>query len=216
MGMKGLILSGGKGTRLRPLTYTRAKQLLPLANKPVLFLAIESLVDGGIRDLGIVVGDTAQEVERGGGRRLALGPRGAYPVHPARRPRWAWRTPCSPREEFLGDDKFIMFLGDNLIGEPLDAIVGAFSAPDCDYHCRILLKPMENPSEFGVAELREGPRGRRADDQASDREAARATEQPRARRRLLLRSPHLRGRARHQALRPRRIGDHRRDPVADR
>ena len=72
--MKGLILSGGKGTRLRPLTYTRAKQLLPLANKPVLFYAIEALITAGIRDIGIVVGDTRPEIETAVGNARCWGP----------------------------------------------------------------------------------------------------------------------------------------------
>jgi glucose-1-phosphate thymidylyltransferase len=156
--MKGLILSGGKGTRLRPLTYTRAKQLLPLANKPVLFLAIESLVAAGIRELGIVVGDTAQEVQDAVGDGSRWGPEVHIQFIQQTAPLGLAHAVLTA-QEFLGDDKFIMFLGDNLIGEPLGAIVGAFSAPDCDYNCRILLKPMENPSEFGVAELREGPPG---------------------------------------------------------
>ena len=74
--MKGLILSGGKGTRLRPLTYTSAKQLVPVANKPVLFYGLEAMADAGIRQVGIVVGDTARRDPCGGRRRVAVGPRG--------------------------------------------------------------------------------------------------------------------------------------------
>ena len=71
--MKGLILSGGKGTRLRPITYTSAKQLVPVANKPVLFYTIEDLVNAGITDIGIVVGDTRAEITSGRWRRQPLG-----------------------------------------------------------------------------------------------------------------------------------------------
>src|SRR3990172_7991511 len=61
--LKGLILSGGKGSRLRPFTYTNAKQLVPIANKPVLFYAIEQLVEAGVTEIGIIVGDTAEQVK---------------------------------------------------------------------------------------------------------------------------------------------------------
>jgi glucose-1-phosphate thymidylyltransferase len=157
--MKGLILSGGKGTRLRPLTYTRAKQLLPLANKPVLFYAIESLVNAGIRDLGIVVGDTHEEIRAAVGDGSRWGPevRVAYIQQVA--PLGLAHAVLTARE-FLGDDKFIMFLGDNLIGESLDPIVQAFGSPACDYQCRILLTHVANPSEFGVAELEPTPPAR--------------------------------------------------------
>ncbi len=157
MGMKGLILSGGKGTRLRPFTYTRAKQLLPLANKPVLFYAIDALVAAGIRELGIVVGDTHLEIREaiGDGSRWGEDVRIAFIQQDA--PSGLAHAVLTSRD-FLGDDKFIMFLGDNLIGEPLDPIVRAFGSPECDYHCRILLTPVDNPSEFGVAELEPGAR----------------------------------------------------------
>ena len=150
--MKGLILSGGKGTRLRPFTYTRAKQLLPLANKPVLFYAIEALVAAGIRELGIVVGDTHQEIREaiGDGTRWGADVRITFIQQEA--PAGLAHAVLTARA-FVGDDKFIMFLGDNLIGEPLDPIVRAFAAPDCAYACRILLTPVDQPSEFGVAEL---------------------------------------------------------------
>jgi glucose-1-phosphate thymidylyltransferase len=150
--VKGLILSGGKGTRLRPLTYTRAKQLLPLANKPVLFYAIESLLAAGVCDLGIVVGDTHEEIRAvvGDGSRWGAEVRIQYIQQEA--PLGLAHAVLTARD-FLGDERFIMFLGDNLIGEPLDPIVRAFSDPACDYHCRILLSRVENPSEFGVAEL---------------------------------------------------------------
>ena len=154
--MKGLILSGGKGTRLRPLTYTRAKQLLPLANKPVLFYAIEALVASGIRDLGIVVGDTHEEIRAtvGDGSRWGAEVHIQYIQQEA--PLGLAHAVLTARE-FLGNERFIMFLGDNLIGEPLNPIVEAFNDPACSYHCRILLTPVENPSEFGVAELRSLP-----------------------------------------------------------
>jgi glucose-1-phosphate thymidylyltransferase len=150
--MKGLILSGGKGTRLRPLTYTRAKQLLPLANKPVLFYAIESLLAAGVSDLGIVVGDTHEEIRAavGDGSSWGAGVRIEYIQQEA--PLGLAHAVLVSRD-FLADDRFIMFLGDNLIGEPLGPIVHAFGSDECDYHCRILLTPVENPSEFGVAEL---------------------------------------------------------------
>ncbi len=153
--MKGLILSGGKGTRLRPLTYTRAKQLLPLANKPVLFYAIESLVAAGIRELGIVVGDTHEEIRSAVGDGSRWGPEIRVEYIQQEAPLGLAHAVLTSRQ-FLGDDKFIMFLGDNLIGEPLGPIVQAFGAPACDYHCRILLRPVENPTEFGVAELEPG------------------------------------------------------------
>lgn len=152
--MKGLILSGGKGTRLRPLTYTRAKQLLPLANKPVLFFAIEALLDAGVSDIGIIVGDTHAEIRAAVGDGSQWGPEAHITFIQQDAPLGLAHAVLTARE-FLGDEKFIMFLGDNLIGEPLGPLVSAFAAPDCDYHCRILLRPVENPSDFGVAELAE-------------------------------------------------------------
>src|SRR3990172_11202855 len=110
--MKGLILSGGKGTRLRPITFTSAKQLVPVANKPVLFYGIEALRDAGIVDIGIVVGETREEI------RSAVGDGS----------RWGVRVTYIPQEaplglahavliseEFLGSDSFVMYLGDNLV-----------------------------------------------------------------------------------------------------
>ena len=157
--MKGLILSGGKGTRLRPLTYTRAKQLLPLANKPVLFYAVEALLAAGIREIGIIVGDTFAEIETavreaqvGWGDDVEItfihqdAPLGlAHAVKTAR--------------EFLGGDRFVMFLGDNLIGESLADRVRDFDAPGCPYTCHILLTEVEDPSQFGIAELERGDTG---------------------------------------------------------
>ncbi|MGO8949660.1 MAG: glucose-1-phosphate thymidylyltransferase [Ktedonobacterales bacterium] len=163
--MKGLILSGGKGTRLRPLTYTRAKQLLPLANKPVLFYAIEALVSSGIRDLGIVVGDTHEEIRAtvGDGSRWGDDVRVQYIQQEA--PLGLAHAVLTARD-FLGGDRFIMFLGDNLIGESLKPIVQGFEDPSCSYHCRILLTPVENPSEFGVAELDALPTSEAIEDAA--------------------------------------------------
>jgi glucose-1-phosphate thymidylyltransferase len=154
--MKGLILSGGKGTRLRPLTYTRAKQLLPLANKPVLFYAIESLLEAGIREIGIIVGDTHEEIE------AAVGDGGRWRERWGADVRIAFIQQEAPlglahavktARDFIGADRFVMFLGDNLIGQSLAPLVWAFNAPDCPYTSHILLTAVENPSQFGIAEL---------------------------------------------------------------
>ncbi len=170
--MKGLILSGGKGTRLRPLTYTRAKQLLPLANKPVLFYAIETLAASGIREIGIVVGDTHDEIRAavGDGSRWGRDIRIEYLQQEA--PLGLAHAVLTARD-FLGDARFIMYLGDNLIGESLDPIVRAFGAADCAYHCQILLTPVEHPQEFGVAEL-----DPRADGTSGELRVRRLIEKP--------------------------------------
>lgn len=154
--MKGLILSGGKGTRLRPLTYTRAKQLLPLANKPVLFYAIEELVEAGITEIGIIVGDTHEEIRAavGDGSRWGSATRITYIQQSA--PLGLAHAVLTAKD-FLGDERFIMFLGDNLIGESLAPLVSDFGRPDCEYTCRILLSHVDDPSGFGVAELEEPP-----------------------------------------------------------
>jgi glucose-1-phosphate thymidylyltransferase len=146
--MKGLILSGGKGTRLYPITYTSAKQLVPVANKPVLFRVIESIRDAGIDDIGIVVGDTAQEIREavGTGRR------------------WNVKITYIPQDQplglahavkvskgFLGDDRFVMFLGDNVIEGGISGLISEFETSG--YNCQIVLTPVDNPSQYGVAEL---------------------------------------------------------------
>lgn len=154
--MKGLILSGGKGTRLRPLTYTRAKQLLPLANKPVLFYAIESLLEAGIREIGIVVGDTREEIEAAAGDGSQWRARWGADVRITFIPQEAplgLAHAVKTAQSFIGDDRFVMFLGDNLIGQSLTPLVRAFNAPDCPYTSHILLTAVENPSQFGIAEL---------------------------------------------------------------
>jgi glucose-1-phosphate thymidylyltransferase len=155
--VKGLILSGGKGTRLRPFTYTRAKQLLPLANKPVLFYGIEALLAAGIREVGIIVGDTHEEIREavGDGSRWGADVRITFLQQDA--PLGLAHAVLTARD-FLGSDRFIMYLGDNLIGEPLSPLVREFMAQTHPHQCRILLAPVEYPSQFGVAEL-EAPVG---------------------------------------------------------
>jgi glucose-1-phosphate thymidylyltransferase len=146
--MKGLILSGGKGTRLYPITYTRAKQLVPVANKPVLFRVIEAIRDAGIDDIGIVVGDTAHEIKEAVGTGRRWGTKITY-IQQDEPLGLAHAVKVS--RDYLGDDRFVMFLGDNVIEGGISGLISEFR--HSDYDSQIVLTPVENPSRYGVAEL---------------------------------------------------------------
>ncbi len=146
--MKGLILSGGKGTRLRPITYTRAKQLIPVANKPVLFYGIEAIRDAGIKDLGIVVGDTADEVKEAVGDGRRLGVRVSYILQEEP---LGLAHAVKVSKEYLGDSSFVMYLGDNMIADGITGLVKTFKKKKPN--AMILLAKVPEPQQFGVAEL---------------------------------------------------------------
>jgi glucose-1-phosphate thymidylyltransferase len=147
--MKGLILSGGKGTRLRPLTYTSAKQLVPVANKPVLFYGIEALVGAGITDIGIVVGETEPEIRAAVGDGSRWGARVTYLPQDAPR---GLAHAVLISEAFIDGTPFVMYLGDNLLNRGIVEFVEQFTreAPAA----QILLTPVADPQMFGVAELK--------------------------------------------------------------
>lgn len=146
--MKALVLSGGKGTRLRPITHTSAKQLVPVANKPILFYGLEAISASGIKDVGIIVGETKNEIMSavGGGSKFGIkvtyieqeAPLGlAHAVKIAR--------------DFMKDDEFVMYLGDNLIRDGIKTFVDEFKRKKPN--AQILLAKVPNPQQFGVAEL---------------------------------------------------------------
>lgn len=149
MTMKGLILSGGKGTRLYPLTYTRAKQLIPVANKPVLVRVIEAIREAGIREVGIVVGPTAAEIKDALGDGTEWDVELSY-IHQASPDGLAHAVKIS--QEFLGADPFVMFLGDNVIEGGISSLIRDFAANR--WNSQIVLKEVENPSAYGVAKMR--------------------------------------------------------------
>jgi glucose-1-phosphate thymidylyltransferase len=149
--MKGLILSGGRGTRLRPLTYTSAKQLVPVANKPVLFYGIEALAQAGIREIGIVVGDTQAEIRAAVGDGSAWGVRVTYIEQDAPR---GLAHAVLISEPFIGSDPFVMYLGDNLLNKGINGFVEEFLREKPA--AQILLAHVPDPQMFGVAELSNG------------------------------------------------------------
>ncbi|HXD17595.1 MAG TPA: glucose-1-phosphate thymidylyltransferase [Vicinamibacterales bacterium] len=149
--MKGLILSGGKGTRLRPLTYTSAKQLVPVANKPVLFYGIEAIAEAGIREIGIVVGDTQAEIRAAVGDGSRWGVTVQYIEQDA--PRGLAHAVKISRD-YLGDEPFVMYLGDNLLNKGIAQFVREFDAQKPA--AQILLTRVPDPQMFGVAQLDNG------------------------------------------------------------
>ncbi len=147
--LKGLILAGGKGTRLRPITHTSAKQLVPVANKPVLFYGIEAMADAGIEDVGIIIApETGPEIETAVGDGSRFGIRVSYIVQ--NEPLGLAHAVLTA-EPFLRRSPFVMYLGDNLLQGGIAGLVAAFNehAPDA----LILLTPVDDPQNYGVAEL---------------------------------------------------------------
>jgi glucose-1-phosphate thymidylyltransferase len=147
--LKGLILSGGAGTRLRPITHTSAKQLVPVANKPVLFYGIEALVEAGIREIGVIIApETGEEIKLAAGDGSQFGASITYIEQEAP---LGLAHALLTAEEFLGQSPFVMYLGDNLLRNGITDLVEVFRSSEPD--ALILLTRVDDPSSYGVAEL---------------------------------------------------------------
>jgi glucose-1-phosphate thymidylyltransferase len=150
--LKGLILSGGKGTRLRPITHTSAKQLVPVANKPVLFYGIEAMAQAGIDEVGIIIApETGQEIRKAAGDGTRFGVKLTYIVQDEP---LGLAHAVLTAERFLRGSPFVMYLGDNLLQGGIEDLVSAFRAGRPD--ALILLTPVPDPEHYGVAELDDG------------------------------------------------------------
>ena len=147
--LKGLILSGGRGTRLRPITYTSAKQLVPVANKPVLFYGIEALAAAGIEEIGIIISpETGAEIRAAAGDGERFGVSITYIEQDAP---LGLAHAVLTAEPFLADSAFVMYLGDNMLRNGVTELVSTFRSEEPD--ALILLTPVKDPENYGVAEL---------------------------------------------------------------
>lgn len=150
--MKALITAGGKGTRLRPITHTSNKHLIPLANKPMLFYALEAVAVAGITDVGIVVNpDTQDEIKKALGDGKAWGIRLSYVLQEAP---LGLAHVVKVSQEFIGNDPFIFYLGDNVIVESIQKFTDQFLKKHLN--CQLVLARVKDPERFGVPEIHDG------------------------------------------------------------
>jgi len=149
--LKSIILCAGKGTRLRPLTHTSAKHLIPIANKPALFYGVEAIRDCGIKDIGIIIGETGEDIKN----ELKDGSNwGVHISYIEQKEALGLAHAVSVAHDFLGEDKFLMYLGDNLLKNGVKRYADKFIQGN--YNAFVLLTEVDNPRQFGVAELKEG------------------------------------------------------------